>query len=179
MRTVNSFIGSPIERREDLRFLRGRGQYVDDLARADMLHAAILRSSVAHGRVRAIDVSAALALPGVHSVLTARDIGERVPRVPMRLQPLPDFEPFGQPVIAETKVRYVGEAIAVVLADTAGIAEDALGLIEVDIEPLQAVPDRQASATNASLLFEDQGTNRAIKFHAVRGYAAMAFKDAP
>ena len=179
MRTVNSFIGSPIERREDLRFLRGRGQYVDDLARADMLHAAILRSSVAHGRVRAIDVSAALALPGVHSVLTARDIGERVPRVPMRLQPLPDFEPFGQPVIAETKVRYVGEAIAVVLADTAGIAEDALGLIEVDIEPLQAVPDRQASATNASLLFEDQGTNRAIKFHAVRGDAAIAFKDAP
>ena len=179
MRTVNSFIGSPIERREDLRFLRGRGQYVDDLARADMLHAAILRSSVAHGRVRAIDVSAALALPGVHSVLTARDIGERVPRVPMRLQPLPDFEPFGQPVIAETKVRYVGEAIAVVLADTAGIADDALGLIEVDIEPLQAVPDRQASATNASLLFEDQGTNRAIKFHAVRGDAAIAFKDAP
>ncbi len=179
MRTVNSFIGSPIERREDLRFLRGRGQYVDDLARADMLHAAILRSSVAHGRVRAIDVSAALALPGVHSVLTARDIGERVPRVPMRLQPLPDFEPFGQPVIAETKVRYVGEAIAVVLADTAGIAEDALGLIEVDIEPLQAVPDRQASAANASLLFEDQGTNRAIKFHAVRGDAAIAFKDAP
>ena len=179
MRTVNSFIGSPIERREDLRFLRGRGQYVDDLARADMLHAAILRSSVAHGRVRAINVSAALALPGVHSVLTARDIGERVPRVPMRLQPLPDFEPFGQPVIAETKVRYVGEAIAMVLADTAGIAEDALGLIEVDIEPLQAVPDRQASATNASLLFEDQGTNRAIKFHAVRGDAAIAFKDAP
>jgi carbon-monoxide dehydrogenase large subunit len=179
MRTVNSLIGSPIERREDLRFLRGRGQYVDDLARADMLHAAILRSSVAHGRIRAIDASAALALPGVHSVLSAKDIGERVPRVPMRLQPLPDFEPFGQPVIAETKVRYVGEAIAVVLADTAGIAEDALALIEVDIEALPAVPDRQASATNASLLFEDQGTNRAIKFHAVRGDAAAAFKNAP
>jgi carbon-monoxide dehydrogenase large subunit len=179
MRTVNSLIGSPIERREDLRFLRGRGQYVDDLARADMLHAAILRSSVAHGRIRAIDASAALALPGVHSVLTAKDIGERVPRVPMRLQPLPDFEPFGQPVIVETKVRYVGEAIAVVLADTAGIAEDALGLIEVDIEALPAVPDRQASATNASLLFEDQGSNRAIKFHAVRGDAAAAFKNAP
>jgi aerobic carbon-monoxide dehydrogenase large subunit len=179
MRTVNSLIGSPIERREDLRFLRGRGQYVDDLARADMLHAAILRSSVAHGRIRAIDASAAIALPGVHSVLTAKDIGERVPRVPMRLQPLPDFEPFGQPVIAETKVRYVGEAIAVVLADTAGIAEDALGLIEVDIEALPAVPDRQVSAKNTSLLFEDQGTNRAIKFHAVRGDAAAAFRNAP
>ena len=58
----------------------------------------------------------------------------------MRLQPLPDFEPFGQPVIAETKVRYVGEAIAVVLADTAGIAEDALGLIDVDIERCRRSP---------------------------------------
>ena len=120
MRTVNSLIGSAIERLEDLRFLRGRGQYVDDLARKDMLHAAFLRSSVAHGRIRSIDVSAARALPGVHSVITAKDIGNRVPRVPMRLQPLPDFEPFGQPVIAEHKVRYVGEVLALVLADTAG-----------------------------------------------------------
>ena len=100
MRTVNSLIGSPIERVEDLRFLRGRGQYVDDLSREGLLHAAILRSSVAHGRIRSLDVSAALALPGVHSVITAKDIGNRVPRVPMRLQPLPDFEAFGQPVIA-------------------------------------------------------------------------------
>jgi aerobic carbon-monoxide dehydrogenase large subunit len=178
MRTVNSLVGSPIERLEDLRFLRGRGQYVDDLARGDMLHAAILRSSVAHGRIRSIDVSAARALAGVHSVITAKDIGNRVPRVPMRLQPLPDFEPFGQPVIAETKVRYVGEAIAVVLADTAGIAEDALGLIDVDIEQLPAVADRHASAQGASLLFEEAGSNLAIKFHAVRGDAAGAFRDA-
>ena len=68
MRTVNSFIGSPVERLEDLRFLRGRGQYVDDLTRTGMLHAAVLRSSVAHGRIRSIDVSAALALAGVHAV---------------------------------------------------------------------------------------------------------------
>ena len=179
MRTVNSLIGSPIERLEDLRFLRGRGQYVDDVARKDMLHAAILRSSVAHGRIRSIDVARARRLPGVHFVITAADMGERVPRVPMRLQPLPDFEPFGQPVIAHGKVRYVGEALAVVLADTPGIAEDALGLIEVDIEPLPAVADRHASAQNTSLLFEDKGSNLAIKFHAVRGDAAAAFKDAP
>jgi carbon-monoxide dehydrogenase large subunit len=178
MRTVNSLVGNPIERLEDLRFLRGRGQYVDDLARGNMLHAAILRSSVAHGRIRSIDVSAARALAGVHSVITAKDIGNRVPRVPMRLQPLPDFGPFGQPVIAETKVRYVGEAIAVVLADTAGIAEDALGLIDVDIETLPAVADRHASAQGASLLFEDAGSNLAIKFRAVRGDAAAAFRDA-
>jgi carbon-monoxide dehydrogenase large subunit len=174
----NSFIGSPIERREDLRFLRGRGEYVDDVARKDMLHAAILRSSVAHGRIRSIDSAPARALPGVHSVITAKDIGNRVPRVPMRLQPLPDFEPFGQPVIAETKVRYVGEAIALVLADSPGIAEDAVGLIEVEIEALPAVADRHVSAKNESLLFEETGTNQAIKFHAVRGDAAAAFKTA-
>src|SRR3974377_1048479 len=153
MRTVNSLIGSPIERLEDLRFLRGRGQFVDDLARDGMLHAAILRSSIAHGRIRKIDVSAARAVPGAHSALTARDIGNPVPRFPMRLQPLPDFEPFAQPVIAEDKVRYVGEAIAVVLAETASIAERALGLIEVDIEPLPAVANRAVSAANKVLLF--------------------------
>jgi aerobic carbon-monoxide dehydrogenase large subunit len=179
MRTVNSLIGSPIERLEDLRFLRGRGQYVDDLARKDMLHAAILRSSVAHGRIRSIDVARARVLPGVHTVITAKEIGNRVPRVPMRLQPLPEFERFGQPVIAETKVRYVGEAIAVVLAGTPGIAEDALGLIETDIEPLPAVADRRASADDQSLLFEEAGTNLAMRFHAVRGDAAAAFAGAP
>jgi len=179
MRTVNSLIGSPIQRLEDLRFLRGRGQYVDDLARSDMLHAAILRSSVAHGRIRAIDVSRAGALAGVHGVITAKDMGNRVPRVPMRLQPLPDFEPFAQPVMAESKVRYVGEAIALVLADTPAIAEDALALIEVEIEPLPAVADHHASARDASLLFEKTGTNRAITFRAVRGDAAAAFASAP
>jgi aerobic carbon-monoxide dehydrogenase large subunit len=184
MRTVNSLIGSPIERLEDLRFLRGRGQYVDDLARENLLHAAILRSSVAHGRIRSIDVASARALAGVHAVITAEDIGakypgNRVPRVPMRLQPLPELEPVAQPVIAESKVRYVGEALAVVLAETAGIAEDALGLIEVDIEPLPAVADRHMSASNAALLFEDKGTNLATKFRAVRGDAAAAFENAP
>ena len=179
MRTVNSLIGSPIERLEDLRFLRGRGEYVDDLARDGVLHAAILRSSIAHGRLRSVDVSAARALPGVHAIITARDIGTPVPRVPMRLQPLPDFEPFAQPVIAEDKVRYVGEAIALVLAQTASIAEDAVGLIEVDIEPLPAVPNRTVSAANQVLLFEERGSNRAITFRAVRGDAAAAFRNAP
>src|SRR5437870_10179711 len=179
MRTVNSFIGSPIERLEDLRFLRGRGQYVDDLARADVLHAAILRSSIAHGRPRSIDAAGALKIPGVHSVVTAADLGGNVPCVPMRLQPLREFEPFAQPVLAHTKVRYVGEALALVLAQTPAIAEDALEAIEVAIDPLPAVADRQVSGRDESLLFAEAGTNRAILFHAVRGDAAAAFKDAP
>jgi carbon-monoxide dehydrogenase large subunit len=179
MRTVNAFIGSPIERLEDLRFLRGRGQYVDDLARADMLHAAILRSSIAHGRIRAIETAAARALAGVHRAITAEDIGAPMPRVPMRLQPLPDFVRFGQPVMAATKVRYVGEALALVLAESPAIAEDALALIEVDIEPLPAVADSRTSATDQSLLFEETGTNRAMVFRATRGDTATAFTDAP
>jgi carbon-monoxide dehydrogenase large subunit len=184
MRTVNSLIGSPIERREDLRFLRGSGEYVDDLLREGLLYAAVLRSSLAHGRIRSIDVSAARTLAGVHAVITAAEVRagspeNRIPRVPMRLQPLPEFEPVGQPVIAETKVRYVGEALAVVLAKSAAIAEDALGLIEVDIEPLPAVAGRHASAKGEALLFEERASNLAIRFHAVRGDAAAAFRDAP
>ena len=105
--------------------------------------------------------------------------GSGCSRIGTRGSRLPDFEPFGQPVIAETKVRHVGEAIALVLAESPGIAEDAVGLIEVEIEALPAVADRHVSAKNESLLFEETGTNQAIKFHAVRGDAAAAFKTAP
>src|SRR5439155_19042022 len=131
------------------------------------------------GRIRSIGTSQALALPGVHSVITAQDLGGRIPHVPMRLQPLPDFEPFAQPVIAHSKVRYVGEALAVVLAQSPAIAEDALEAIEVEIEQLAPGPDGAVSARDKPLLFEDNGTNLAIKFRAVRGDAARAFKDAP
>ena len=179
MRTANSFVGQPIERLEDLRLVCGRGQYVDDLARKDMLHAAILRSSVGHGRIRSIDISAAKAMPGVRAVITAADIGERTPVVPMRLQPLPDFEPFAQPVMARDKVRYVGEALAMVIADTAGIAEDAVGAIDADIEPLPAISTWQLASKNETLLFEDKGSNTSMIFRAVLGDAEAAFRDAP
>src|ERR1700688_2075469 len=179
MRTVNAFIGQPIERLEDFRFVRGRGQYVDDLARNDMLHAAILRSAVAHGRIRTIDVSRATHVPAVHAIITAADLGDAIPLVPMRLQPMPEFEVFGQPVMARDKVRYVGEALAMVLADSAGVAEDALGAIEVDIEPLQAVANWQAAAKNETLLFENKDSNVTMKFRAVLGDADAAFKHAP
>jgi carbon-monoxide dehydrogenase large subunit len=179
MRTVNSLIGSPVERLEDLRFLRGRGTFVDDIDRPGMLHAGMLRSSFAHGRVVRVDASRSLEMPGVHSVITAADLGRPVPNVPMRLQPLPQFEPFAQPVMAHDKVRYVGEILAMVLADSPARAEDALEAIEVEIEALPAVPDRRASAADQSLLFETTGSNLALKFHALRGDTAAAFKDAP
>ena len=134
-RATNAFIGSPIERLEDLRFLTGRGQYTDDLTNEKMLHAVILRSSVAHGRIRSIDTAAARARPGVHAVITAADIGE-IPTIPLRHDPLPSSKRYVQPIIAADKVRFVGEPIAVVVADSVALAEDALEAIVVDIEPL-------------------------------------------
>jgi carbon-monoxide dehydrogenase large subunit len=175
----NAFIGSAIERREDLRFLRGRGEYVDDLLPDGLLYAVILRSSLAHGRIISIDSAAALKIPGVHAVITAKDMPDGVPIVPMRLQPLPEFKPFEQPVIADGKVRYVGEPIAVVIADSAAIGEDALEAIEVEIEALPAVADWQVAQCDQSLLFEGQGTNRSLTFSAVRGDADAVFAKAP
>src|SRR6201987_4462368 len=96
-------------------------------------------------------------------------IGSPVPRIPIRLQPLPVLVPYHQPVIAENKVRYVGEPIAVVLADSAALAEDALDAIGVDIEQLPPVVDRHAAATGEALLFEETGTNIAIKYTAAKG----------
>src|SRR5262245_26982005 len=179
MKPANLLVGSPVERLEDLRFLRGRGQYVDDLAPPNLLHAAILRSAVAHGRIRAVETAEACALPGVHAVINAADMGAAVPIIPMRLQPMPELKPVEQPVIADQKVRYVGEPIAVVVADSVAIAEDALALIELDIEALPAVADRRAAGEGTSLLFESQGTNASLTYRAVRGDAAAAFRDAP
>src|SRR6516162_2000608 len=139
---TNRCIGSPVERIEDARLLRGRGQFVGDLKRESMLHAAILRSPVAHGHVAAVEAAAALAIAGVRAVITAKDIGP-VPRIPLRLLPLPGTERFLQPVIAAERVRYVGEPVAVVLADSPALAEDGVGAIALNIEELPPVPDRR------------------------------------
>ncbi|HTV35690.1 MAG TPA: xanthine dehydrogenase family protein molybdopterin-binding subunit [Xanthobacteraceae bacterium] len=177
-RARNLFVGSPIERLEDFRFLTGRGQYVDDLHSEGMLHAAILRSSVAHGRIRAIDKTAALARPGVHAVITAADIGD-VPTIPLRHDPTPAIRRFEQPVIANGKVRYVGEPLAVVIAESAALAEDALEAVGVDIEPLPAIADRDTARKESVILFETVGTNLPDTITAVRGDINTAFKNAP
>ncbi len=179
MRTTNTYIGSPIERIEDLRFLRGKGEYVDDLKRDGLLHAAIVRSPVAHGNIRAIDGAAALALAGVHAVITAADIGDVIPVIPLRQEPLPALRRFEQPVIAVTKVRYVGEPVAVVLADSAALAEDGADLVRLDIDALPVVADRASSARDETLLFDENGTNSPITLTAVLGDADAAFRDAP
>lgn len=174
----DSYIGKPVERIEDLRFLRGRGQYVDDLKRDGMLHAAVVRSAFAHGRILSIDTAPALALPGVHAVFTAADLGAKIPVIPVRSESQPSLDRVVQPVLAHGKVRYVGEPIALVVADTAAIAEDAADAVVVEIDPLPAVTDRASSEAGNALLFEESGTNKGATLTGVRGDADKAFAAA-
>lgn len=178
MTAPNRLIGSPLERVEDLRLLRGRGQFVADINREGQLHAVILRSSVAHGRLQNIDTGAALQLAGVHAILTAVDLGTPVPVLPIRLQPLPELEPFRQPMLAHDRVRYVGEPLAVIVAESPAIAEDALDLIDVDIESLPAITDRTQAEAGDTILFEEHGSNVSMQWNAVKGDADAAFAKA-
>jgi carbon-monoxide dehydrogenase large subunit len=168
----NVVVGTPVERIEDLRLLRGRGKFLDDLNCENQLHACILRSSVAHGVLKKVDPAKAKALHGVRAVFTGETLGN-VPRIPVRLFPTSEMEPFCQPVIAQGKVRFVGEPIAVVVADTPAIAEDALDLIDVDIEPLPTTTESEAA-----LLFDWHGSNRALEYDIRKGDADAAFASA-
>ena len=178
MRTTNRLIGSPVKRTEDLRFVRGRGEYIDDVRREGQLYAYIFRSPVAHGRIVAIDTTRARSLPGVHRIITAADLPRPLPTVNIRLQPMPSLVPFHQPVLASEKVRYVGEPVAVVLADSAARAEDAAAAIGLDIEPLLPVTTRAESCAGTPLLHEAHGSNLAVNYTAFIGDADAAFRTA-
>ena len=101
----NTYVGQPLERVEDARLLRGRGSFVADIVPEGLLHAAIVRSPVAHGRIRSIDLRAATRCPGVEAIFTAADIGDVIPTIPIRLAPIKGLERFVQPIIAKDKVR--------------------------------------------------------------------------
>lgn len=178
MKGSNAYIGRPMERVEDLRMLRGRGTYVADVNRPNQLYAVILRSSVAHGTIKSIDVSEALALSGVHRVLTGKDLGNKVPVIPLRLQPLPQLEAFHQPVLADGKVRYVGEPIAVVVAESQALAEDAAERVALEIDTLLPIANHSHAESKRSLLFEQHGSNVAITWKAFKGNADEAFEQA-
>ena len=167
-----------VERIEARRFVTGAGIYVDDIQLDGMLHAVILRSQIAHGTIRSVDVAAARALPGVHAVFTAADFGPDIPALPLRLAPIPGVERFMQIPIAAGKVRYVGEPLAVVVAQSRHIAEDALDLIEPDIEPLPVIADIAASHADEVLLHEAHGTNIATRYRVGKGDADAAFARA-
>src|SRR5713226_3395426 len=129
---------TPVRRNEDPRLLRGMGAYVDDIDPPGVLHAAILRSPYGHARIGSLDVSAARAYPGVHAVFTAADLADFNQPAPL-VVPHPSLtHGRTQRPLAVDKVCYIGEAVAMVVADDRYIAEDAVGLIDVDWPPLLA-----------------------------------------
>ena len=147
-------IGASVKRKEDPRLLTGRGKYVADFRLPGMLHAAVLRSAHANARLRAIEVSRALAIPGVVTVITARDLGS-AGRIPVRLGPRPSLVACLQPPLAVEKVRYVGEPVAVVIATSRYLAEDGLEHVGVEYESLPSVADaRRAIEPGAPVLHE-------------------------
>ncbi|MDR7420949.1 MAG: xanthine dehydrogenase family protein molybdopterin-binding subunit [Armatimonadota bacterium] len=154
-------IGASLRRKEDPRLLAGRGRYVDDLALPGMLHAVLVRSPHAHAVVRRVDLAAARTAPGVALVASATDLGEVEP-IPVRLGAKPSLAPFLQRPLARDRVRYVGEPVALVVADSRYRAEDAAELVAVDYAPLPALLDAEAAlAEGAPVLHQAAGTNRA------------------
>jgi len=171
-------IGAAIRRKEDRRLLTGRGKYAADVRLPGMLHAAVLRSPHAHARLGAVRAERALALPGVLAVMTARDLGD-VGRIPVRLGPRPSLVACLQPPLATGRVRYVGEPVAVVLAESRYLAEDALDLIAVDWEPLPIVADaRRAVEAGAPILHEAIDGNVVDRFSTLTGDPAGALAGA-
>jgi carbon-monoxide dehydrogenase large subunit len=134
----NKWIGQSVERLEDPPLVRGRGRFAGDISFPHQLCLRVVRSNHAHGRIVAIDTSAARALPGVVAVWTSADIPE-VPPIDFREGRIPALEPYRQPVLAIDKVRYVGEPVAAVFADDPYIAEDAADLVSVEVEELPIV----------------------------------------
>jgi aerobic carbon-monoxide dehydrogenase large subunit len=144
-----------LTRKEDARFIRGQGTYVDDVQLPEMLHGAILRSPVAHARIASIDTSAALAHPKVHAVITGRDLEAR------GLAWMPTMSHDTQAVLATDKVRFQGQEVAFVIAEDHYCARDALELIEVEYERLPVVVDaRKALDPDAPLIRDDREDQR-------------------
>ncbi|MDQ6432549.1 xanthine dehydrogenase family protein molybdopterin-binding subunit [Mesorhizobium sp. LHD-90] len=144
-------IGKPVVRVEDERFLRGEGRFTADYTLPFMLEAHILRSPHAHARIGLVGLDEALALKGVHAIFTNVDLPEGLPPIQCRIPTHGDLSPYLQHPLARDTVRYVGEPIAVIVADTRAIAEDAAELIEIEFDPLPAITSpQQATADGAA-----------------------------
>ena len=179
---VSKTVGARIKRREDPRLIQGLAHYVDDIKLPDTLHVAILRSPYAHARINAIDTAAAQNLPGVKAVVTGDDLKDTIGGIPCAAtdpEGFPGIKVPHHPVLATDKVRFVGEPIAAVAATDAYIARDALDLIELDCELLDAVNSADAAlGENAPILHEDWDDNLAFTWQIAGGDIDAAFAEA-
>ncbi|TYL97868.1 xanthine dehydrogenase family protein molybdopterin-binding subunit [Bradyrhizobium rifense] len=168
------FFGAPVKRNEDRKLLTGQALFIDDVELPGMLHVAFLRSQVAHARLKHIDVSRARKRAGIVAVYVAEDYGDYWQPGPLLVQPPPipgsTFNPRTQVPLARDKVRYVGEPLAVVVAESRYLAEDALDDIDVELEQLSAVVDiEQALTSSSAWVHDDLGSNVAAHVHQVKG----------
>jgi carbon-monoxide dehydrogenase large subunit len=174
-----SVLGASVLRREDARFLTGRGRYTDDITIPGTTHAAFVRSPHAHARIRAIDTTRAQSLRGVQAVFTGAQLAAGgVNGIPTGWL-LPDIKTPAHHPIAVDRVRHTGEAVAVVIADNPYVARDAAELVVVDYDALPAVVDTEGALTNATPVHDDAPSNRC--FHWELGDAAAtdaAFRNA-
>ncbi len=152
------YAGTRVPRVEDARLLTGRGTYVDDVSLPGMLHAAFVRSPLARGRIAGIDAEAARALRGVRAVFTASDLNPGV-KEQWHTSQGPDGPETPRPPLAEDEVRFVGDPVALVVAESRYVAEDAAELVEVDYDPLPAVVDYTQAETADALVHEQHGSN--------------------
>lgn len=175
-----TLFGSGIRRREDPRLVTGRATYTDDVKLPGMTYAAILRSPYAHANVTAVHTGAAKAVPGVVAVYTGSDVKDKVlPVLCAWNVPNCDLKTPPHPVLATETVRYVGDGVAMVVAESRATARDALDLIEVDYEPLPAVTDpEQAVKPGAPQLHADVPNNQAFTWVVAGGDADDAFAKA-
>ena len=183
------FVGRSLPRREDQRLLTGCGQFIADLLLPHMLHAAFVRSPVAHARIRAVDLSHARAAAGVVYALAGAELLSLLPPVPDTQLSLPHkwtslvqhrFLNPQQPLLAHDKVRHVGEAIGVVVARSRAEAEDAAALVTAELEPLPAVVDAEAALRpDAPVIHDRFDTNLIGEFTIGKGDAEAALARAP
>ncbi len=183
------YIGRSLLRREDRRLLTGQGQFIADLVLPRMLHAVVVRSDRAHGYIRAVNLTQAREMPGVVCALNGADLLQLLPPVPEGQISMPrkwtsvvqhKFLNPQEPLLAHDMVRHVGEAIAIVVAESREMAQDAAELVTADLDELPAVVDPEAALRPGSPLVHDRfGTNLVGEFSIGRGNVDAAFAGAP
>jgi carbon-monoxide dehydrogenase large subunit len=174
---IAPWIGRPLARFEDERFVKGEAQYVGDMKLPGMLHAAFVRSFYAHGRIVAIDAESARAMRGVHAVFAAADVDDLVDPFPIVARDGANIVPVMHPVLASGRVRYVGQPVAIVIADTPELAADAAEYVRLDVEELPPLIDPRDAET-APALHAEAPDNVLFRWHRSDGDLEGAFAAA-
>ena len=179
---MSTSVGQPLKRKEDPGFLTARERYVADLALPGALHMAVVRSPHAHAEIRRIEVALARRAPGVAGIFTGADVNADLGEIPMIIGPdaFDEVHGPGRMPLASGRTRYVGEPVAVVVADTAYHAQDAADVITVDYDPLPAVTDaEEALAPDAPRVHRELASNLGVRWTREKGDVARILREAP